>query len=185
MHPCRWLYLVEGHFLPSLSSLPLFLTPPFLLSSFPPPPCPLSSPLLSLLLSPPSSLPGAFHAIILQGDSQALYPREETAHEMQKGLAEELANRSPQPTGAINLSSATSMLLPIPQLQKPVATTSQLPRGRQPRSVTKGQASDNSVPGPEPLGREGVGDRMLWVLLMRRGPALTSEAPRTGHLAQQ
>lgn len=125
MHPCRWLYLVEGHFLPSLSSLPLFLTPPFLLSSFPPPPCPLSSPLLSLLLSPPSSLPGAFHAIILQGDSQALYPREETAHEMQKGLAEELANRSPQPTGAINLSSATSMLLPIPQLQKPVATTSQ------------------------------------------------------------
>lgn len=81
-------------------------------------------PLLSLL-SPPSSLPGAFHAIILQGDSQALYPREETAHEMQKGLAEELANRSPQPTGAINLSSATSTLLPIPQLQNPVATTSQ------------------------------------------------------------
>lgn len=128
MRPCRWLYLVEGHFLPSpLSSLPLFLTPPFLLSSFPPPrsSTPMSPSLSSLssLLLPPF-LP-AFHAIILQGDSQALYPREETAHEMQKGLAEELANRSPQPTGAINLSSATSTLLPIPQLQNPVATTSQ------------------------------------------------------------
>lgn len=85
--------------LPSLLPSPFICASPLPFSSLPslhylllptliPPPLYSLSPFLPL----PSSLPGTFYAIILWGDSQALYPQEETAHEMQKGMDEELAD---------------------------------------------------------------------------------------------